>query len=116
MSGNICRCGAYPNIVAAIGDVAHPSWRAWVVSEEWLWLVVVSLKKKLLAGATADAFGLSAAMWLVAGDYSVELGAALSAEACRVLARAGHDARVNEIGHVAARHAAMAARARPAPV
>jgi hypothetical protein len=42
-----------------------------------------------------------AAMWLVAGDYSVELGDALSAEACRVLARAGHDARVNEIGHVA---------------
>ncbi|WP_088342585.1 MULTISPECIES: 2Fe-2S iron-sulfur cluster-binding protein [Rhodomicrobium] len=23
MSGNICRCGAYPNIVAAIGDVAR---------------------------------------------------------------------------------------------
>ena len=23
MSGNICRCGAYPNIVAAIGDVAE---------------------------------------------------------------------------------------------
>jgi xanthine dehydrogenase YagT iron-sulfur-binding subunit len=23
MSGNICRCGAYPNIVAAIRDVAH---------------------------------------------------------------------------------------------
>jgi xanthine dehydrogenase YagT iron-sulfur-binding subunit len=22
MSGNLCRCGAYPNIVAAIGDVA----------------------------------------------------------------------------------------------
>ena len=42
-----------------------------------------------------------AAMWLVAGDYSVELGEALSDEACRVLARAGHDARVNEIGHVA---------------
>jgi hypothetical protein len=42
-----------------------------------------------------------AAMWIVAGDYSVELGQALSGEACRVLARAGHDARVNEIGHVA---------------
>jgi hypothetical protein len=42
-----------------------------------------------------------AAMWLVAGDYSAELGDALSAEACRVLARAGHDVRVNEIGHVA---------------
>ena len=23
MSGNICRCGAYPNIIAAIGDVHH---------------------------------------------------------------------------------------------
>jgi aerobic-type carbon monoxide dehydrogenase small subunit (CoxS/CutS family) len=23
MSGNICRCGAYPNIVAAIHEVAH---------------------------------------------------------------------------------------------
>jgi xanthine dehydrogenase YagT iron-sulfur-binding subunit len=22
MSGNLCRCGAYPNIVAAIGEVA----------------------------------------------------------------------------------------------
>jgi len=43
----------------------------------------------------------TAAMWIVAGDYSVELGEALSAEACRVLARAGHNARVNEIGHVA---------------
>jgi hypothetical protein len=31
----------------------------------------------------------------------LELGGALSHEACRVLARAGHDARVNEIGHVA---------------
>jgi hypothetical protein len=42
-----------------------------------------------------------AAMWLIAGDYSVELGMALSEEACRMLARAGHDVRVNEIGHVA---------------
>jgi len=25
MSGNICRCGAYPNIVAAIRDVARPA-------------------------------------------------------------------------------------------
>jgi xanthine dehydrogenase YagT iron-sulfur-binding subunit len=23
MSGNICRCGAYPGIVAAIADIAH---------------------------------------------------------------------------------------------
>jgi hypothetical protein len=42
-----------------------------------------------------------AAMWLVAGDYSVELGEALADQASRVLAHAGHRARVNEIGHVA---------------
>jgi hypothetical protein len=42
-----------------------------------------------------------AAMWIIAGDYSVELGEALADHASRVLARAGHDARVNEIGHVA---------------
>jgi xanthine dehydrogenase YagT iron-sulfur-binding subunit len=27
MSGNICRCGAYPNIVAAIRDVAEEALR-----------------------------------------------------------------------------------------
>jgi hypothetical protein len=42
-----------------------------------------------------------AAMWHVAGDYSVELGDALADQACRALAHAGRDARVNEIGHVA---------------
>ena len=45
----------------------------------------------------------SAAIWIIAGDYSFELGEALADEASRVLARAGHDARVNEIGHVAVR-------------
>jgi hypothetical protein len=40
-------------------------------------------------------------MWLIAGDYAVELGEALAEAASRVLARAGHRARVNEIGHVA---------------
>jgi len=42
-----------------------------------------------------------AAMWHIAGDYSVELDATLAEQACRVLARAGRDARVNEIGRVA---------------
>jgi SAM-dependent methyltransferase len=43
----------------------------------------------------------AAAIWIIAGDYAVELNEALSDQASRVLARAGHDARVNEIGHVA---------------
>jgi hypothetical protein len=42
-----------------------------------------------------------AAMWLVAGDYSTELGEILSDDACRVLARNGYKTRVNEIGHIA---------------
>jgi len=42
-----------------------------------------------------------AAIWIIAGDYAAELNEALSDQASRVLARAGHDARVNEIGHVA---------------
>jgi hypothetical protein len=42
-----------------------------------------------------------AAMWHIAGDYSVELGEALADRARDVLGRAGHDARINEIGHVA---------------
>jgi hypothetical protein len=43
----------------------------------------------------------TAVMWHIAGDYSVELDAALADEACGVLARRGHNVRVNEIGHVA---------------
>src|SRR5262249_49085172 len=42
-----------------------------------------------------------AAMWHIAGDYSVELDEALAEGACRALARVGRHARVNEIGHVA---------------
>jgi hypothetical protein len=42
-----------------------------------------------------------AAMWHIAGDYSVELDEALADQACRALARTARDARVNEIGHVA---------------
>jgi hypothetical protein len=58
---------------------------------------------RLPDGYFSDALPIEnpAAMWIVAGDYSIELGQALSDDACRVLARAGHDARVNEIGHVA---------------
>jgi hypothetical protein len=42
-----------------------------------------------------------AGMWHIAGDYSAELDETLADQACGVLARAGRDARVNEIGHVA---------------
>jgi MFS family permease len=55
----------YPALLAAIGDVAHPSWRASAVGVYRLWRDLGYAIGALLAGLTADAFGLSAAMWLV---------------------------------------------------
>ena len=56
----------YPTLLAAIGDVAHPSWRASSVGVYRLWRDLGYAVGALLAGLTADAFGLPAAMWLVA--------------------------------------------------
>ncbi len=57
----------YPTLLAAIGDVAHPSWRASAVGVYRLWRDLGYAIGALLAGITADLFGLSAAVWLVAG-------------------------------------------------
>ena len=56
----------YPTLLAAIGDVAHPSWRASSVGVYRLWRDLGYAIGAIVAGATADAMGLSAAMWLVA--------------------------------------------------
>ena len=56
----------YPTLLAAIGDVAHPSWRASAVGVYRLWRDLGYAIGALLAGITADAFGLSAAMWVIA--------------------------------------------------
>ena len=57
----------YPTLLAAIGDVARPSWRASAVGVYRLWRDLGYAFGALLAGLTADWFGLGAAMWLVAG-------------------------------------------------
>ena len=57
----------YPTLLAAIGDVALPSWRASAVGVYRLWRDLGYAIGALLAGVTADAIGLSGAMWLVAG-------------------------------------------------
>ncbi|NDU92325.1 MAG: MFS transporter [Ferrovum sp.] len=57
----------YPTLLAAIGDVAHPSWRASAVGVYRLWRDLGYAVGALLAGITADLFGLPAAVWLVAG-------------------------------------------------
>lgn len=56
----------YPTLLAAIGDVAHPSWRASAVGVYRWWRDLGYAVGALLAGVTADLFGLSAAVWLVA--------------------------------------------------
>jgi MFS family permease len=56
----------YPTLLAALGDVAHPSWRASAVGVYRLWRDLGYALGALLAGVTADALGLAAAMWLVA--------------------------------------------------
>jgi len=57
----------YPTLLAAIGDVAHPAWRASSVGVYRLWRDLGYAVGALLAGITADLFGLAAAVWLVAG-------------------------------------------------
>jgi MFS family permease len=56
----------YPTLLAAIGDVAHPSWRASAVGVYRLWRDLGYAIGALLAGLIADAFGLQAAMWFIA--------------------------------------------------
>lgn len=56
----------YPTLLAAIGDVAHPSWRASAVGVYRLWRDLGYAFGALIAGLTADLFGLGPAMWLVA--------------------------------------------------
>jgi MFS family permease len=56
----------YPTLLAAIGDVAHPSWRASSVGVYRLWRDLGYAVGAVLAGVTADALGLVAAMWIVA--------------------------------------------------
>jgi MFS family permease len=56
----------YPTLLAAIGDVAHPGWRASAVGVYRLWRDLGYAVGAVLAGITADLFGLLAAIWFVA--------------------------------------------------
>jgi MFS family permease len=56
----------YPTLLASIGDVAHPSWRARSVGIYRLWRDAGFAVGALLAGVVADALGVRAAVWTVA--------------------------------------------------
>jgi MFS family permease len=56
----------YPTLLAAIGDVAHPSWRASSVGVYRFWRDLGFAMGGLLAGIIADVYGLRVAIWVVA--------------------------------------------------
>jgi MFS family permease len=56
----------YPTLLAVIGDVAHPAWRARAVGVYRLWRDLGYAIGALVAGITADLLGVRAAIWLVA--------------------------------------------------
>jgi MFS family permease len=56
----------YPTLLAAVGDVAHPAWRARSVGVYRLWRDSGFAVGALLVGAVADATSLVTAIWVVA--------------------------------------------------
>jgi MFS family permease len=56
----------YPTLLAAIGDVAPPAWRASAVGVYRFWRDLGYALGALLAGVVADALGFAGAMWVVA--------------------------------------------------
>jgi MFS family permease len=56
----------YPTLLAAIGDVAHPRWRASAVGVYRFWRDLGFAAGALLTGVVADLAGFDAAIWTVA--------------------------------------------------
>jgi MFS family permease len=56
----------YPTLLAAIGDVAAPGWRASAVGVYRFWRDLGYAFGAIVAGVTADLLGLHGAMWMVA--------------------------------------------------
>jgi MFS family permease len=56
----------YPVLLAVIGDVAHPTWRARAVGVYRMWRDLGYAVGALIAGVVADLLGLRAAIWTVA--------------------------------------------------
>jgi len=56
----------YPTLLAVIGDVAHPTWRASAVGVYRLWRDGGFAAGALLSGIIADLWGIRAAIWAVA--------------------------------------------------
>jgi MFS family permease len=55
----------YPSLLAAVGDIAQPSWRGVAVGVYRLWRDLGYVVGALLAGVLADVLGMSAAINIV---------------------------------------------------
>ncbi|MBT8077007.1 MAG: MFS transporter [Gammaproteobacteria bacterium] len=56
----------YPTLLAAIGDVAHPAWRASAVGVYRLWRDLGYAFGAIVGGVIADLIGMDASLWCVA--------------------------------------------------
>jgi MFS family permease len=56
----------YPTLPAAVGDIAHPTWRAGAIGVYRFWRDLGYAIGAVLAGVTADAFGARASIWSIA--------------------------------------------------
>ncbi len=68
----------YPTLLAAVGDVAHPSWRASAVGVYRLWRDLGYAVGALLAGVVADLAGIPAAILTVAALTLLSAGIAFA--------------------------------------
>jgi MFS family permease len=80
----------YPTLLAAIGDAAHPSWRAAAVGVYRLWRDLGYAAGALLSGAVADLFGLS---WAIATVGGLTFCSGIVAAVRMTASRAAHEDR-----------------------
>lgn len=78
----------YPTLIAAVGDVAHPSWRATAVGVYRFWRDAGYVVGALLGGVVADLFDLRAAVMAVA-ILSLVSGLVVAARMGETIRRAG---------------------------
>lgn len=64
----------YPTLLAVIGDVAHPLWRARSVGVYRLWRDSGYAVGAVVGGVAADLWGLRAAVWMAAGITVISAG------------------------------------------
>ncbi len=76
----------YPTLLAAVGDVAHPSWRGSAVGIYRMWRDLGYAVGALLAGALADAFGMRSAIGAI-GALTVASGVLVAVRMPETLSR-----------------------------